>query len=170
MQTLHFSGIIKIIGVNPYIHVSAARAKKLKLGWRKPMPVLIRINGMPKKAWPINIMPMGTGAFYLYLHGEVRKASKTKVGDRVEVEVTFDEEYKNGPMHPMPADFQTALNKNPKAKKAWTLLIPSRQKEILRYLANLKSPEAKERNLAKAMKVLSGSKERFMARSWSEGK
>jgi hypothetical protein len=37
---------------------------------------------------------MGNGSFYLYLHTEIRKASKTKVGDRVEVEVVFDEEYK----------------------------------------------------------------------------
>lgn len=44
-----------------------------------------------------------SGSFYLYLHGDVRKASTTKVGDRVHVEVSFDAEYRNGPMHPMPA-------------------------------------------------------------------
>ena len=165
MAILRFSGIIKIIGVNPYVLVSAARAKMLKPGWRKPLPVLVRINGKPEQHWRINMMPKGKGSFYLYLHGDVRKASKTKVGDRVEVEVAFDEEYKSGPM-PMPAWFESALKKNRNAKKAWETLIPSRQKEIVRYLANLKSDEARERNLARALNVLSGSNERFMARSW----
>jgi len=47
-------------------------------------------------------------------------------------------------------------------------LIPSRQKEILRYFAGLKSAEAQERNLQRAIHVLSGGKARFMARSWNE--
>jgi len=167
---LRFTAPIKIIGVNPYVTLSLARTKKLKPGWRKPMPVLVRINGKPEKPWRINLMPKGNGSFYLYLHGNVRKASKTKVGDRVEVEIAFDEKYKNGPLHPMPAWFRSALSENPKAKNAWTKLIPSRKKEILRYFANLKSKEARERNLTRVMNALSGSKERFMGRLWSEGK
>lgn len=164
---LRFSSIVKIISVNPYVLVSAPRAKKIKANWKKPIPVLVRINGMPKKAWRINMMPKGGGSFYLYLHGDVRKASGTKVGDKVDVEVAFDESYKNGPMHPMPKKFSAALAKNPQAKKAWMSLAPSRKKEILRYFANLKSREAKERNIEKAMRVLSGSRERFIARSWN---
>jgi len=165
---LKFTALIKIIGVNPYVLVSAARAKTLKPGWRKPLPVLVRVNGHPKKAWRINMMPKGNGSFYLYLHGAIRKASKTKVGDRVCVEIAFDEKYKNGPMHPMPARFRSALNKNSKAKKAWIKLIPSRKKEVLRYFANLKSTEARDRNFHRAIKALSGSTERFMGRTWSE--
>lgn len=164
-----FSAQIKIIGVNPYVTVSAVRSKTLKLGWRKPMPLVLRINGA-KKMWRTNMVPNGNGTFNLYLHGEMRKASKTKVGDRVEIEIAFDEEYKNGPMHPMPVWFRTALEKNQKAKRSWEKLIPSRQKEILRYFANLKSPEARERNLIRAMNALSGQEDRFMGRSWKEGK
>jgi hypothetical protein len=166
--TLVFNAAIKIIGINPYVLVSAARIKKLKAGWKKPMPVIVRVNGKPERPWHINMMPKGDGSFYLYLHGTVRKASKTQVGDRVEVEVTFDNEYKNGPAHPMPRWFSAALNKNPNAKNAWTVLPPSRKKEILRYFAGLKSPEAKQRNLLRAINALSGSKERFMGRTWSE--
>jgi hypothetical protein len=170
MSAIFFSSIIKIIGVNPYVTVTAVRAKKLRAGWRKPMPVLVRINSKPEKPWHINMMPKGNGSFYLYLHGNVRKASKTKVGDKVEVEVAFDEKYKNGPMHPMPPWFRSALNKNPKAKKVWSKLIPSRKKEVLRYFANLKSKEAQARNLKRAMAALSGSEERFMGRTWRDGK
>ena len=167
MARLRFDAAIKIRIGNPYILVSAVRAKKLKTGWKKPMPVLIRINGQPKKAWHINMMPVGNGSFYLYLHGDVRKASRTKVGDRVDVEVEYDSAYRNGPMHDMPEWFRIPLSKNKKAKKAWDELTPSRQKEILRYFSWLKSDEAKERNLKKAIDVLAGKPGRFMARSWN---
>jgi uncharacterized protein YdeI (YjbR/CyaY-like superfamily) len=70
----------------------------------------------------------------------------------------------------MPRWFSRALNKNATAKKSWKELTPSRQKEILRYFANLKSDEARERNLAKVMHILSGKPGRFMARDWKDGK
>jgi hypothetical protein len=133
------------------------------------MPVIIQVNGQPKPPWRINMMPVGNGDFYLYLHGDVRSASQTKVGDTVEVNVSFDKKYQNGPMHPMPAWFQTALNEHPAAQQNWEKLIPSRQKEILRYFSWLKSDAAIQRNLEKVLHVLSGKSGRFMARSWSEG-
>jgi hypothetical protein len=198
MSTLRFTAVMKIFGVNPYVLVSAKRASKLKPGWRKPMPVLVKINGEPEqprstpsfhsvahgrlrstpsfhsvaqgRLWRINMMPVGDGSFRLYLHGGVRKASKTGVGDRVRIEVRFDDKYRGGPMHPVPAWFRTALAKNPTAKEHWDALIPSRKKEVLRYFASLKSREARERNLTRALQALSGGPTRFMARSWSRGK
>ena len=85
---------MKIHGVNPYVLVSAERASELKPGWRKPVPVLVRINGKPEEPWSINMMPVGDGSFRLYLHGAVRKASGSGVGDRVRVEVRLDSAYK----------------------------------------------------------------------------
>jgi hypothetical protein len=169
MEPMRFSAVMKIIGVNPYVMVSAARARAINLQWRKPLPVLVRINGKPKTPWRINMMPVGDGRFYLYLHGEVRKTSQTKVGDRVDVEVQFDAAYRGGPTHRMPAGLRSALSKNAVARKAWDALIPSRKKEVLRYFAGLKSPEARARNLARVMAVLSGSEERFMGRLWTGG-
>jgi uncharacterized protein YdeI (YjbR/CyaY-like superfamily) len=69
-------------------------------------------------------------------------------------------------MHPMPSWFRAPLLRNAKASRAWDALIPSRKKEILRYFSWLKSAEARERNVARALHVLSGKKGRFMARSW----
>jgi hypothetical protein len=164
-----FTAVIKIRGVNPYVLVSAARANTIKPGWRKPLPVLVRINGKPTKAWRINMMPAGDGAFYLYLHGNVRKASGTALGDRVRVQLEFDASYRNGPQHGMPPWFKQALAAHPEARKNWMALIPSRKKEILRYFSHLNSPEARARNLAKALHVLSGEAGRFMARAWQNG-
>ncbi len=167
---LRFTSLIKIRDViNPYILVTATQARTIKPGWRKPLPVLVRINGKPAVPWRINMMPAGDGSFYLYLHGDVRRASGTKVGDRVRVEVGFDTRYRNGPQHPVPSWFKAALRKNSKAMKNWEALIPSRRKEILRYFAQLKSTEARERNLERALHVLSGRKGRFMARAWKQG-
>ena len=131
------------------------------------MPVLVQINGEPRPPWRINMMPMGNGAFYLYLHGDVRKASASQVGDMVDVSVRFDPAYRGGPMHDMPRWFRGPLYANARARRAWLALTPSRQKEILRYLSWLKSKDARERNVAKAIRVLSGAKERYMARSWN---
>jgi hypothetical protein len=167
-KPLRFSAVIRIYNGNPYILMSAARTQSLGPGWRKPMPVTVRINGMPEKAWPINMMPIGDGSYYLYLHGYVRKSSGTQVGDKVRVEVAFDADYKTGPQ-PMPAWFRKALQAAPQAQKAYAALIPSRQKELVRYLARLVSQEAKDRNLARALEVLSGKPGRFMARSWKDG-
>jgi hypothetical protein len=159
---LRFAGRIEIIGINPYVRVSAARARALKPDWKRPLPVLVRINGEPaKKAWRINMMPMGNGDFYLYLHGSARTASNTKVGDRVKVEVAFDAAYRGGPA-PMPAWFRAPLTKNAKAMRVWKALTPSRQKEMLRYLLNLKSAEARARNLKRTLGQLS--KDRVLIR------
>jgi Domain of unknown function (DUF1905)/Bacteriocin-protection, YdeI or OmpD-Associated len=162
-----FYAVIRILNGNPFVYVGPARATDIKPGWRKPLPVLVRINGRPvEKPWRINMMPIGGGDFYLYLHGDVRRASNTKVGDKVRVDVQFDSAYRNGPMHPMPSWFRIPLARNAQAKKGWDNLIPSRQKELLRYFSWLKSPQARERNVDRALHVLSGKGGRFMARSW----
>jgi hypothetical protein len=123
----------------------------------------------PDRQWRINMMPVGNGDFYLYLHGDIRRASHTSVGDRVRAEINFDASYRNGPQHPMPVWFRQGLAANRQAKKNWLALIPSRKKEILRYLSRLSSPAAQARNLARALHVLSGGAGRFMARTWADG-
>ena len=158
---------IEINGINPYVLVRAAQAARLRPKWRKPMPVRVQVNRKPVVPWRINMMPVGDGSFYLYIHGEVRKASGTGVGDDVSVTVEFDGDYKGGPADPMPSWFGGRLKRNRAAQRGWDRLPPSRQKEILRYLARLKSAEAQQRNAAKALFVLAGGKARFMARSWN---
>jgi len=168
---LRFRARIEINGINPYVPVRAMQAARLKGGWRKPMPVRITVNGEPAAApWRINMMPAGDGSFFLYLHEQVREASDTKVGDVVSVTIEFDEDYRGGPADPVPRWFSAELRRNAAAQKGWKALPPSRQKEIVRYLVRLKSPEAQQRNVQKALHVLAGGKARFMARAWSGGK
>lgn len=168
MSSVKFRSVIEINNINPYVLVSARNVARIRKDWHKPLPVRVRVNGKPQKAWRINLMPIGDGSFYLYLHGDVRKASGTKVGDAVTVELEFDDEYRSGPAHPMPSWFRDALDKNRSAKEAWGELIPSRKKEILRYFSRLKSPEAQARNVQRAIHVLAGGKGRFMGRAWND--
>ena len=164
---LRFKATIQITGVNPFLLVSAARAGTLQRGWRRPMPVLVRIDGAPRpQPWRTNMMPLGDGSFRLYLQTTVRRATGTQVGDTVRAEVRFDAKYRGGPQHPMPAWFRRPLRANRKAWAAYQALIPSRKKEILRYLAQLKSPDARKRNVARALRALAGQPVRYMARSW----
>lgn len=168
MRRLRFRSEIEIEGINPFVLVSARRVARIQKNWRKPLPVRVRVNGKPEKGWRINLIPVGDGSFYLYLNGDVRKAAKAKVGDMVTVDLEFDDEYKGGPANPIPSWFSQALAENRDAKRAWMDLVPSRQKEILRYFSWLKTPAAQVRNAQRAIHVLAGGKGRFMGRAWNE--
>jgi bacteriocin resistance YdeI/OmpD-like protein/uncharacterized protein DUF1905 len=168
-DSLTFTALVRIRGVNPYVVVDSTRVTAIRPNWRRPLPVLVRINGTPPEPWRTNMMPVGDGSFFLYLHGPARKASRTRAGDRVRLEIRFDAEYRNGPLHPMPDWFESALSKHPRARRNWSALSPSRRKEVLRYFAQLKSRDARTRNLRRALEVLSGGPGRFMGRDWVDG-
>jgi hypothetical protein len=170
LATLRIAATISIRGLNPYVLVGAEPAHRLKPGWRRPLPVILRFAKLPRHQWSTNLMPVGDGSFYLYLHEHMRRATSTGVGDRIRVAVQFNAAYRGGPAHPLPKWFQDALRKAPKALQNWRRLNPSRKKEILRYFASLKSAAARARNLERAMRVLAGHRERFMARSWEQGR
>ena len=138
-MTLRFRTLMEINKINPDVLVRANQVARLK------------------------------SDLFLYLHGHVRRASGTSVGGVVSITLAFDDEYKGGPAHPMPPWFGHELDRNPKARKGWANLTPSRQKEILRYFAGLKSAAARERNLRRALHVLAGGNARFMAREWNAG-
>ncbi len=104
-MTLRFRTRMEINKINTYVLVSASQAARLKSDWHRPMPVRVQVNGKPDTPWRINLMLVGDGDFFLYLHGHVRKASGTSVGDVASITLAFDDEYKAGPAHPMPPWF-----------------------------------------------------------------
>ena len=161
---------VLIVGVNPYVEVSAERVAMLRPGWRKPLPVLVRIKGGPTTAWRTNLTPTGDGSFRLYLHGAMRAAPRVEVGDEVNIGLDVDDAYYSNPAHPMPEWFQTALDGDSPVHENWLGLSPSQRKEVVRYLGALKSQEARDRNLQRALSVLRGEPGRFLGRDWSNGR
>jgi hypothetical protein len=169
--TVTFTARVHIVDeINPCVIVSKPRATALQPGWRRHMPVLVRINAGPGVPWRTNLMPRGDGTFLLYPHGPMRKASRTGVNDQVTIELDFDADYVTDPPHVTPEWFQASLDARPAALANWQALSPSRRKEVARYLAALKSPAAKERNLQRVMKALEGEATRFVGRDWVEGR
>jgi len=169
MHEIEFKATIELRGYNPYIAVSAEQAATIAPAWRRPIPVLVQLNGGPTPPWRINMMPVGDGSFYLYLDNGIRRPTKTAVGDEVLVTLGFDADYRGGLTQDMPDDLTTALLGNMAAASNWEKLPPSRKKEVLRYLGRLHSSTARQGNLERLLYVLEGNEGRYLARQWKNG-
>jgi hypothetical protein len=158
-----FSAVIEIIGINPFVFVPAevldvifAQAGKN----RGKIPVRMKIEGHEFEQTLIKY----AGHWRLYLNTPMRKAAGREVGQWAKFEIEFDPQERVTLFHPK---FKKALEENPEAHKVFDMLTPSLQKEILRYLANLKTEESLDRNVIKAINFLLG-KERFIGRDKPE--
>jgi hypothetical protein len=141
-----FSARIFKVGINPCVD-APARVSAV-LGKKGYIPVKGTLNGKPFKA---GLVSLGNGRHRLYINGPMRKAAGVDTGDTVTVILDHDSEPRK---LPIPAKFKQALDANLKAKKVWGNLTPSRRKEILSYLNNLKQPESLERNITRTLKHL----------------
>ncbi|MBV9963652.1 MAG: DUF1905 domain-containing protein [Parafilimonas sp.] len=155
-----FSAEIFKIGINPYVFVPDELLNYLfrKAGKDKgSIPVHLTIN----KQKFIQHLVKYRGEWRLYLNTPMRKAAGKDVGDIINIKIDFDEEERITPMH---KKFELALNKNTKARHVFSTLPPSKQKEIMRYLNNLKSEESLNKNIERAINFLNG-EERFIGRN-----
>jgi hypothetical protein len=158
-MTHSFSDKIKIIGINPYIVPPAKVLETIfkEAGKEKgAIPVKGTLNGKPFTQTLVKY----SGKWRLYLNGPMREAAGIDVEDLAKVKIWFDPADRTVPV---PPKLKTALNKNKAAKKVFENLSPSRQKEISRYITKLRSEEAIEKNIKRALGFLSG-KERFVGR------
>ena len=142
-----FTAKIQIIGANPYVLLPTMLLKGIfeKAGKNKgAIPVKLKIYG---KDFIQNLVKY-SGKWRLYLNGPMRKAAEKDVGDIIEIKIDFDSKERVTPMHP---NLKTALNRNKEAMKAFDAFSRSRQKEILRYINNLKSEEAIDKNIQRVL-------------------
>jgi len=154
-----FSAKIYKIGVNPYVVLPAAVLKEVFKQANKskgPIPVHGELNGYSF----VQTLVKFSGKWRLYLNTPMRKAAGIDVGDMANVKIEFDPRLREIVMN---SKLRIALDKNKKAKQTFEQLPPSRQKEILRYIGNLKSEEAIDKNVKRAISFLTG-KERFVGR------
>ena len=117
------------------------------LGSTKRPLVNVTINGYTYRG---AIAPMG-GVFMLGISEEVRSKAGVAGGDTVDVEVELDTQPREVDV---PQDLAKALAKDAKAKKYFESLSYSGKIRLVAPIANGKTTETRERNVAKAMKEL----------------
>lgn len=154
-----FSARIKIIGINPYVLLPGEVLKTIFKQAGKDKGA-IQVKGTLNKKPFIQNLVKYSGKWRLYLNGPMREAAGIDVGDTAHVKIKFDPKPRIIEMHPK---LKLAFTKNKKAKAVFDELSPSRQKEIVRYIAKLKSEESIDKNVQRALDFLSG-KERFIGR------
>ncbi len=147
-----FKAKIQIIGVNPYVLLPPAVLKAIfkQAGKDKgTIPVKGTLDGHAY----IQTLVKYSGKWRLYLNTPMRKKAGKDVGDTVAVTIAFDPADRTIAMH---GGLLKALEANPAAKHNFEKLSPSRQKEIVRYIANLKSEAAILKNIVRAVNFLLG--------------
>ena len=113
---------------------------------RRPL-VKVTINGYTYRN---AIAPMG-GVFMLGISEEVRNRSGVQGGDTIDVDVELDTQPREVEV---PPELAKALAKDAKAKKYFESLSYSGKTRLTAPIANGKTPETREKNVAKAMEAL----------------
>ena len=154
-----FNATLEIIGGNPFVFVPSIILHKIFQQANRnkgPIPIQGTINGKPYQQTLVKY----SGHWRLYINMKMLKNSPRRIGEKIVVEIEFDPSDRTIEPHPK---LVAALEENKKAKQAFKELPPSRQKEIIRYISNLKTEKSVERNITKAINFLLG-KGRFAGR------
>ena len=118
-----------------------------KLGSSKKPAVRVTIKGYTYRS---TVASMG-GRFMLPISAEVREAAGVAARDKVDVDVELD-------MAPrevtVPPDFAHALNRDVAARRFFEGLAFSNKQRIVIAIASAKTPETRERRIAKAVSSL----------------
>ena len=154
-----FEAKLEIIVGNPFVFVPARILDHIFQQANRnkgPIPVRGTINGKHYQQTLVKY----NGAWRLYVNLNMLENSPRRIGEMIKVQIAVDPSDRTIKPHPK---LSKALAVHPAAKKVFEGLAPSRQKEIIRYISNLKTEESVERNVARAINFLLG-KERFAGR------
>ncbi|HYC83662.1 MAG TPA: DUF1905 domain-containing protein [Chryseosolibacter sp.] len=143
-----FSAKIFKVGINPCVMVPpeiTARMTPVK-GY---IPVKGKIERHPFRQ---TLVPVRSKGFRLFVNGPMLKGATVKTGDVTHFVIEQDFERKKRTARMNPA-FRKALTSN-RLLNVYTGLIPSRKKDILKYLNSLKTQEALLRNIDRVISQL----------------
>ena len=147
-----FKAIIQIIGINPFVFVPEKVLRSIfkKAGKDKGhIPVCGTVNGKPYTQTLVKY----SGHWRLYINTTMLKDSPKHVGETIVLTISFDPADRSIAMHPK---LENALKDGKAAKAVFDKLSPYRRKEIVRYIAALKTEESIERNVQRAIQSLLG--------------
>ena len=155
----HFKAELHIIDGNPFVFVPAKilgnlfkQAKKSK----GPIPVCGDLNNKPYQQTLVKFK----GEWRLYINMKMLPDSPRRIGESVDVSIAYDSSDRSIAPHPK---LVAALAENQEARHVFDGLPASQQKEIVRYISNLKQEVSVDRNVQRAINYLLGN-ERFVGR------
>ena len=143
-----FKASIYKVGINPCVKVPFRITDKM-IASKGYIPVKGKINN---HSFEQTLCPVKNAEYRLYVNGPMLKGGDTKVGDVAKFTIEQTAATKKAAPR-MPKEFRISL-KEAGLFQAFKKLIPSRQKDILKYLNYLKTDEALMRNIDKVINEL----------------
>lgn len=147
-----FKAEMNIIGINPFVFVPEKILKDIfkQAGTDKgPIPIQGTVNDKAYKQTLVRYK----GYWRLYINTTMLANSPKRVGEIIEVTLAYDPADRTIKPHPK---LVKALNKVPEAKRIFDGLPPSGRKEMVRYIAALKTEKSVDKNIDRAIDFLLG--------------
>lgn len=123
------------------------------LGAGKKPPVKLTVNGYAYRSTVATV----SGKYMVGFSADHRAASGLKGGDPVEIEIQLDTEPRT---IEVPADFQAALNADPRARETFDKLSNSLKGYHVSQVTGTKNPETRQRRIEKSIATLRSGKPR----------
>lgn len=108
---------------------------------KKYIPVIARVNG---RAALTTLVPAGGGRYRMQFNAVLRKAARADVGEVVRIELSLDRDSRE---HAVPADLRAALNRHPKAKRAFEEMPPGLRRQLLKWMDSAKGEATRIRRI-----------------------
>jgi Bacteriocin-protection, YdeI or OmpD-Associated/Domain of unknown function (DUF1905) len=105
------------------------------------IPVIATVNG---RSVQTTLLPAGGGRYRMQFNAELRKAAQADAGDAVTVQLVFDPGSRD---LRLPPDLCAVLKQHPKAQNAFEHLPPGHRRQILKWLATVKSERARMKSI-----------------------
>jgi bifunctional DNA-binding transcriptional regulator/antitoxin component of YhaV-PrlF toxin-antitoxin module len=145
---MHFHTVLLLAGKTATgVEVPAEVVERMGAGKRPA--VHVTINGYSYRS---TVAVMG-GVFMLPVSAEVRTAAGITAGDTVEVQLALDTEPRTVPV---PTDLAAALDATPAARQAFERLSYSHKRQHVLAVEDAKTPETRQRRIAKTISTLLG--------------
>jgi len=127
-----------------YIEISASQANKIKPGYKVGFRVKGSLDNFEFEK--VAILPMGNGSFILPINAKMRKATGKKQGDKLKVQMEYDERRPS-----LSRDLMTCLKEDPEALKFFKSLPGSHQLYFSKCVESAKTAQTKTKRLVTCM-------------------
>ena len=134
-------------------------AGKTATGIRVPPKVVAELGSSKKPAVRVTIKGYSyrttvatvSGEYMVPVSGEVRQAAGVEAGDKLDVNIELDTEPREVTV---PPDFAAALKRDPAAGRFFASLSYSNKRRFVLPIDEAKTPETRQRRIAKAVETL----------------